>query len=30
MSYGEELALHDGRGMPRHPRKTYRGHPVPN
>lgn len=28
MIYGEELALHDGRGMPSHPRKMYRGLPI--
>ncbi|WP_236250573.1 hypothetical protein [Microbulbifer sp. ALW1] len=30
MIYGEELALHDGRGATIAPRKMYRGHPVLN
>ena len=28
MIYGEELALHDGRGNPSTPNKMYRGHPI--
>ena len=28
MIYGEELALHDGRGTPNLPRKMYRGQPI--
>ena len=28
MIYGEELALHDGRGVSSQPRKMYRGQPI--
>ena len=28
MIYGEELALHDGRGLQSQPRRMYRGQPV--
>lgn len=30
MIYGEELALHDGRGIPAQPQKFYRGQPILN
>ncbi|QKX17278.1 hypothetical protein [Microbulbifer sp. YPW1] len=30
MIYGDELALHDGRGVSSQPRKMYRGQPVLN